>query len=185
MLTKRRVIFSLIFYLIVLIWIIAFKMNMEQGIFECMYYFKDYTIPERFQMTIGAFRIEKLLNDIDFYVNVVFFMPLGVYCFELIKKHSFIKGLVIAFLTTLTFETVQLLTTVGFFTFNDLIANTLGFVLGYFIYILLNKLLGRRVMYYVFCAFTVFFICLSVYGIINTAANIRLYDIDYQTEIRQ
>ena len=64
---------------------------------------------------------EGLFNDWkDVLVNVCFFMPVGVYCFELIKKHRFLKGIGIAFLLTLILETIQLITTVGYFTFNDL-----------------------------------------------------------------
>ena len=106
-------------------------------------------------------------------------MPVGVYCFELIKKHRFLKGLGIAFLLTLLLETIQLITTVGYFTFNDLVSNTLGYVIGYLIYFLMNKFLNRKVIYHIFNVFTVFFIVLSIYGIVNTIVHIEIYDLDY------
>ena len=55
MITKKRVMVSLIFYMIVLIWIISFKMNMEQAIFECMYYFGQFDLKERFMMLIDEY----------------------------------------------------------------------------------------------------------------------------------
>lgn len=180
MITKKRVIVSLIFYMIVLIWIISFKMNMEQPIFECMYYFGQFSILERLNMTFSVFDLSKLFDDWkDFLVNMCFFLPLGVYCYELIKKHKFIKGLMIAFLLSLVLELVQLLTTVGFFTINDLVSNTLGYVVGYFLYLLLNKLLKPKVMYYIFNIFTIFFIALATYGIINTIIHIEIYSLEY------
>ena len=180
MITKKRVIVSLIFYMIVLIWIISFKMNMEQPIFECMYYFGQFTLKERFMISLSTFKFEGLFNDWkDVLVNMCFFMPLGVYCFELIKKHKFIKGLGIAILLTLLLEIVQLFTTVGYFTFSDLVSNTLGYIIGYFLYLLLNKLLKQKIMYYVFTVFTIFFIVLATYGIVNTIIHIEIYSLEY------
>ena len=121
MITRKRVFISCLFYVIVLVWIISFKMNMEQAIFECMYYFGQFDLKERFMISLTTFKFEGLFNDWkDVLVNMCFFMPVGVYCFELIKKHRFLKGLGIAFLLTLLLETIQLITTVGYFTFNDL-----------------------------------------------------------------
>jgi glycopeptide antibiotics resistance protein len=180
MITRKRVFISCLFYVIVLVWIISFKMNMEQPIFECMYYFGQFTLKERFMMSLSTFKFEGLFNDWkDFLVNMCFFMPLGVYCFELMKKHSFLKGLGIAFLLTLVLETVQLITTVGYFTFNDLVSNTLGYVIGYLIYFLMNRLLNKKVIFYIFNAFTVFFAVLAAYGVVNTLINIEIYSLDY------
>lgn len=180
MLTKKKVIISLIFYMIVLFWIISLKMNMEQAVFECMYYFGQFDLKDRFMITLNTFKFEKIFSDgTDFLVNTVFFMPLGAYFFELMKKQRFIKGLGIAFLLTLLLETFQLLTTVGFFTLSDLVSNTLGYVVGYLIYFLLNKLLNRKTINIIFNVFTIFFILLSIYGIINTIINIEIYNLDY------
>ena len=177
MLTKRKIIISLTFYLIVLIWIISLKMNMKDAVFDCMYYFKQFTLPERFEISLSTFKMSKLILDSDFLVNICFFMPLGVYCYELIKKGKFIKGLVIAIFTTLLLEVVQLFTTIGFFTFKDLVSNTLGYIFGYLIYLLLNKIFNKKIIYYIFTVFTIFFIALSIYGIINTIINIEIYSL--------
>ena len=96
MLTKKRILISLIFYLLVLIWIISLKMNMKDAVFGCMDYFKQFTLQERFKISLSTFRLSKIIFDADFLVNICFFMPLGAYCFELIKKNKFIKGLFIA-----------------------------------------------------------------------------------------
>ena len=179
MITRKRAFISCLFYMICLVWIISFKMNMETPIFECMYYFGQFTIEERLAMTFSTFKLSELINGIDFFVNMCFFMPVGVYCFELLKKHKFIKGLGIAFLLSLIFEIIQLFTTVGFFTINDLVSNTLGFVIGYLLYLLLNKLLSKKTMYYIFNIATIFFIVLAMYGVVNTVANIEIYSLDY------
>ena len=172
MLTRKKTILSLIFYFLVLVWIISFKMNMKQAVFECMYIFSKYEVKERFMISIRAFNFLKMLQDKDFYMNICVFMPFGVYCAELLKKNKFIKGLIIAFFLSLLLETIQLLTTIGFFTINDLISNTLGYIVGYFTYLLLKKLLNKKIMYVIFIVFSVFFVVLSIYVIINTILNI-------------
>lgn len=177
MLTKKRILISLIFYLLVLIWIISLKMNMKDAVFGCMDYFKQFTLQERFKISLSTFRLSKIIFDADFLVNICFFMPLGAYCFELIKKNKFIKGLFIAILLTISFEIVQLITTIGFFTFNDLVSNTLGYILGYLIYLFLNKIFNRKIIFYIFNVFTIFFIALTMFGIINTIINIEIYSL--------
>ena len=63
MITRKRVFISCLFYVIVLIWIISFKMNMEQAIFECMYYFGQFDLKERFMISLTTFKFEGLFND--------------------------------------------------------------------------------------------------------------------------
>ena len=55
------------------------------------------------------------------------------------KNKNILKLLAISFLVSLTFEIIQLFSLIGGFSFNDLITNSLGGVLGYFVYLVFHK----------------------------------------------
>ncbi len=71
--------------------------------------------------------------------NVVMFMPFGFFVLSLSKKKRkgffvFFSVTVSGFLFSLSVETIQLLTKVGCFDVDDLLLNTIGVVLGYWMY---------------------------------------------------
>lgn len=73
--------------------------------------------------------------------NVIAFMPFGFFMPVLRKKERQIGRMAfLTFLLSLFIETVQLLTRVGSFDVDDLILNTLGGILGYVLFYILNKI---------------------------------------------
>ena len=68
-------------------------------------------------------------------LNVLLFMPLG-YLIPLSysKINRWWKVLLLGFTFSLLIETVQLITRLGWFDTSDLLHNTLGAVMGYWIY---------------------------------------------------
>ena len=81
----------------------------------------------RHLMTMESF----LLN---LFGNVIGFMPFGFFVPMLSRKKGFFSILCLAFLFSLTIETVQLVLKVGTFDVDDLFLNTLGGILGYICY---------------------------------------------------
>ncbi|MFV0255379.1 MAG: VanZ family protein [Erysipelotrichaceae bacterium] len=81
----------------------------------------------------------------EVYLNILLFVPFGLlYCFQ--RKARFLDVFFVSFLFSLTIESVQLLLDVlniyiRIFDITDLISNTVGGILGYFIY---------RAVYYVY-----------------------------------
>jgi glycopeptide antibiotics resistance protein len=78
--------------------------------------------------------------------NIILFIPFGFLLPLLAKKLFSLKAVIpLAFLLSLTIETVQILTTIGRFDIDDLILNTIGAVIGYYIvrmiyhFFLINK----------------------------------------------
>lgn len=69
--------------------------------------------------------------------NIVLFMPLGI-LISLLKegKNNFLKAVFFGFIISLTIECSQLFIDYRIFDVDDLIFNTIGYIMGYFIYLL-------------------------------------------------
>ncbi|MCH5265553.1 MAG: VanZ family protein [Lachnospiraceae bacterium] len=86
--------------------------------------------------------------------NVVAFMPFGFLVPVMYREQrrersyqghyfrSFLFVTFLGFLSSLGVETLQLVTKVGSFDVDDLILNTVGVILGYFIYYICKKMIG-------------------------------------------
>ncbi len=176
-----------VMYFIIITWIITFKCNLVQSITDTYLFFKEMTIIERINFDLVPFKdyIEgpfiSQINTIieDDILNILFFVPLGMYASLFIKKHKFIKVFLFSFLTSLFFEIFQLFSLIGSFSTKDLITNVLGSIIGYFIYRLMYKKENSQLklkVYNVISTIVVvilFFIC--VFAIYNTILNIDLY----------
>lgn len=176
-----------IMYFIIIIWIITFKCNLIQSITDTYLFFKEMTIIERINFDLVPFKdyIEgpfiSQINTIieDDILNILFFVPLGMYASLFIKKHKFIKVILFSFLLSLFFEIFQLFSLIGSFSTKDLITNVLGSIIGYFIYRLMykkeNSQLKLKVYNVISTIVVVILIFICVYAIYNTILNIDLY----------
>lgn len=176
-----------IMYFIIIIWIITFKCNLVQSITDTYLFFKEMTVIERINFHLVPFKdyIEgPFLSQIktiieDDILNILFFVPLGMYASLFIKKHKFIKVILFSFLLSLFFEIFQLFSLIGSFSTKDLITNVLGSIIGYFIYRLMykkeNSQLKLKVYNVISTIVVVILIFICVYAIYNTILNIDLY----------
>lgn len=86
--------------------------------------------------------------------NIILFIPIGILApFLVLKKYefwiSFKVSLLASFCISLAFEVIQLLTYFGLFDVDDLILNTFGGVLGFFIgYLFVNLYHNFKMKYY-------------------------------------
>ena len=172
---------------IIIIWIITFKCNLVQSITDTYLFFKEMTIIERINFDLVPFKdyIEgpfiSQINTIieDDILNILFFVPLGMYASLFIKKHKFIKVILFSFLLSLFFEIFQLFSLIGSFSTKDLITNVLGSIIGYFIYRLMykkeNSQLKLKVYNVISTIVVVILIFICVFAIYNTILNIDLY----------
>lgn len=86
-------------------------------------------------------KMSKDRSDIEAIENLIFFIP---YIFFLLQSFSLRKLksikyiLILNFITSLTIEILQYVTTLGTFQLSDLLYNTLGGVIGYIIYRIIN-----------------------------------------------
>jgi glycopeptide antibiotics resistance protein len=78
-------------------------------------------------------------------LNVVIFVPLGIYAGVLFKRWTFGKKLFFCFLISLMFEGLQFILRVGAFDITDIITNTLGGLIGLMIFEAIEKLFNNSV----------------------------------------
>lgn len=142
---KRRIklgsFILLILYIAILIYVCFFSEDYGRGIIS--EYYRYNLIP--FKEIRRFFVYWKVVGFwafmMNMFGNVIAFMPFGF--FVPILSHKERKLGRMAFLTlmlSLCIEVIQLLARVGSFDVDDLILNTLGGILGYFLFYILNKI---------------------------------------------
>ncbi|MBS4900389.1 MAG: VanZ family protein [Clostridiales bacterium] len=81
---------------------------------------------------------------LNLYGNVLCFMPFGfLIAFILNGKHKFINTIFIAAIVSTIIELLQYIFAVGTGDIDDVILNTCGAVLGYAVYVIINKIFRR------------------------------------------
>jgi len=126
----------LLIYLLVLTWIILFKMQINLSYIGRMQYRNVNLIPFQGSAVVNG-RIE--LSEII--LNVIVFVPFGVYISMLKENWNILKKTAPFFLTSLAYESLQYILSIGASDITDLIGNTLGGISGVVLFWLLSKVL--------------------------------------------
>lgn len=106
--------------------------------------------PKNSRVSVDFFGFGFLLSlnphNISFVIeNIVMFMPFGFLLPSVLKKiNSVPKAAIFGFCASLVLETTQLITGRGFFEVADILNNTVGFVLGYILLLLLRKIKRQK-----------------------------------------
>ena len=158
--------FGLFFiYLVVLFWIIVLKLSVRF----------TYMGQQR-SMNLIPYNQPLMLNgkaDLgEIILNALVFVPMGVYVAILFKKWSVIKSILFFALSSLILESIQYITALGAFDITDIINNTLGGIVGLFLFKILEKLKGnslkaQKIVNIMALLATIAFICLFLYLKIN------------------
>ena len=119
-----------IIYLIVLFWILLFKFGVH---FSYMQNRNVNLIP------FGKIDVSETI------LNVIIFVPLGIYAGVLFKRWGFVKKLFFFFLISLMFEGLQFIFKIGAFDITDIITNILGGIIGLLIFQAIEKLFNNSV----------------------------------------
>lgn len=131
---NRVTIILFIVYLIAVFWIIVLKLNVQFS-----------NIGTR-NINLIPYKAPLLLNAPPDYgemiMNVLIFVPLGLYAGILFKSWSLGKKVLLAFSFSLLCEIFQYILRIGLFDTTDLVNNTLGGILGLIIYKGIEKVLG-------------------------------------------
>lgn len=126
-----------VIYFIALFWILLFKLGVQ---FSYMGTRRVNLIP---------FNEPSILNgkiDIgEIVLNVVIFVPPGIYAGVLFKRWTFGKKLFFLFLISLMFEGLQFILRVGAFDITDIITNTCGGIIGLMIFEAIEKVFNNSV----------------------------------------
>ena len=126
-----------VIYLIALFWILLFKLGVR------------FSYMENRQVNLIPFEEALMLNGkIDFgeiIMNVIIFVPLGIYAGILFKRWNFGKNFFFFFLLSLFVEALQFILRVGAVDITDTITNTLGGIIGLLIFKAIEKLFKNSV----------------------------------------
>ena len=108
-------------YLIVLYWILLFKLGIQSPYMD------------KRSVNLVPFNDPSIINAENI-LNVVIFVPLGLYTGILFKRWSFSEKLFFFFLLSFIVEALQYILRLGAFDVTDLITNTLGGITGFMIF---------------------------------------------------
>ena len=122
----------LVVYLLILTWIIIFKMQFSiQG----LDHLRNINLIPFHESVIVNNRIQ--FSEI--YDNILVFVPFGLYVSMLKSNWSFLKKVAPIASVSLLYEVVQFIFAVGASDLTDLIGNTLGGIIGIAIYIVFRR----------------------------------------------
>lgn len=121
-------------YLFSLVWIILFKFDLS---FTNVGSMRNLNLIPYSEPT----RLNGEIVRSEMYLNMLVFVPFGIYLEMLFKKGHFIKKTGILIGTSLFLEGLQYLLAVGISDITDVIHNVLGGIIGLFLYKMVEKLL--------------------------------------------
>lgn len=130
--TNRLTTVLFILYLIALYWILLLKLGVR------------FSYMENRRANLIPFNEPFILNSENI-LNVVIFVPLGIYLGILFKERLFGKKLLFIFLLSLIVEGLQYMLRLGAFDVTDLMTNTLGGVVGLMIFKAIEKAFDNSV----------------------------------------
>lgn len=128
---QRFTIILLVIYMLVILWIMLFKLGVRFS------YMDQRTVnlrPFRGLYTAG----ERLVWS-ELILNVMVFVPLGLYVGALFRQWRFRNHLLLILCTSLVLEGLQFMMAIGAFDITDVITNTTGGMIGLIGFMLLGK----------------------------------------------
>lgn len=176
-----------IIYFGIMVWIISLKCNDQFIMMNSYEFLKDRELFERISIYIYGLHPEAVDPYqgnakgfmLDEFLNILIFLPLGIYLGFFLKKENIFKVLGISFLVSFCFEFFQWISLIGCFGINDLITNTLGALIGYIIFKLLYKKNNSpnkiKMFNIISIVLIVIFLPIFVYAIIGTIKTIPFY----------
>ena len=132
------------FYFILLVWLVLFKLNFN--LLEVSHARTINLIPFWYDGST-----EFLLHLKEMLYNVLVFVPLGMYISIFRPDWAFWKKVLLCFVVSLLFETLQFAFALGVSDITDLITNTLGGVAGVLLYTLLRKVFREHSLSIINC----------------------------------
>ena len=134
---KRFIVTAFACYIALLVWLVIFKLE-----------FNPANLPRYRQLIFIPFSersgISKSAVMEELVMNVLAFIPLGVYLSALEKPKKAWARVLVGFCLSLVFELLQFAFAIGTTDVTDLINNTLGTLLGILLFALLRKLLKEK-----------------------------------------
>lgn len=133
-LSKEIVTISFVLYLLLLTWIIVFKVRID--ISSLKYIRSINFIPFKSNGSINGMK--------ETIINLLLFIPLGMYLQFFSKKQKYMS-ITMVILISFIFEILQYVFHIGVSDITDIIMNTLGGIIGMLLMFILYKLLNKKI----------------------------------------
>ena len=158
--SKKLTIGLFMIYIAALTWIILFKM--EVNIFSI---FNRYA-SRRLNLIIFAalFGTGRRFAVLEILMNVIIFIPFGIYMEMLCREWGTARKVLVMFSCSFAYEALQYIFAIGMADVTDLAANTLGGILGIWLFYAFQKLFKKNADK-----------ILNILALSGTAAGVYLY----------
>lgn len=138
--TKSLIKYLFIFYLIFLVIIVLVKFNGD--IYELLDRINDIynrKIAGELNLNFVPFSDRGMFSNWKLsIINIIIFIPLGFFI-KMLTKYNFLQIISICFLLILFIELLQFIFCLGFADIDDVILNSIGAIIGYFISNMIKK----------------------------------------------
>ena len=179
--TLSRLVFAS--YMIIFIWIVIFKCGFVDDLKITHKYISSLTLYQRiinpaeiqsliYRIQIGEYFHRSILEP---FLNIVIFVPVGLYVTFFQNEKRIFNTYLISFAVSMALELIQLATMIGGFSFLDLVTNTIGGIIGYFVYKLIYNESRVKGLNIISVIVSIIAIPIAVFAIYNTAINIDFY----------
>ena len=178
----RLVIAALVMYVWMLIWALVFKMGNEVILKNLYINLKDMTLKERILWDLIPFNYRSEYGDIknivlDTILNCFVLTPFAVLLCYAFKKPNVWCGALICLGLSTCIELIQMMTMLGNPATEDLITNTVGYFIGYGLYMLLFRRLSVKYNVIIAVIVNIILAIASVYALISI---LSITDLLYQ-----
>lgn len=138
--SKKLTNFLFVTYLVILTWIIVFKMDLSTLLLARYGYRSLNLIP-----FAGTAVYNGVLDYQEILLNVLCFIPFGIYMEMVFRKASWVQNLLVIGLVSLFYEVLQYSFMIGMADITDLLANGLGGAIGINIMYVLTSIWREQV----------------------------------------
>ena len=163
---------ALVLYIICLVWIITLKCNMIQPVVESRYFSGKMSFFERVVFSTSKFA---KTSTKDLIANVLVFVPLGLLIPFLKKEKPYISTALFGFALSLGFEVLQIINCIGGFTYIDILANSLGAILGAIAHFHLREKMTEKQIVTALTLCAVLCAVVVSFGFFNTVKHFDIY----------
>lgn len=160
--TRKMSIFLFLTYLLLLTWMIVFKMDMS-------ILYGRYDVAQFNLIPLAGTAVYNgILNFPEIFFNIISFIPFGIYMEILFRKASWVSNLMLILLVSLLFEVTQYVLLLGIADITDLLANGLGGAIGINVMYVLTSVWREKAYerMNVFCLALTTFVILTTYFLV-------------------
>ena len=172
-------------YLWLLVWVIALKCNLIAPVTDNYYKFGDWTWQQKWQFVGESFKALFVENEwgnvfLDArqdLLNIAVYVPFGLYVAYFAKKRKLLWVAVLSFVTSACFEMFQLISLIGCFVAIDLVTNTLGGLIGWALFKLVQKSVTKYPKGWSIASIVVIVLALpiAIYALVGTIQMLDVY----------